>query len=122
MSKKQFQRNGLEWAVFGLGALLVGALVVYLGYDVLAGPDVPAAIQVTLGPPTAQADGARVLVVVENRGGRAAEDVQVEVCAAREACAGLTFPLVPAGARREGQIGLDTTGAWQAHVVSYREP
>jgi uncharacterized protein (TIGR02588 family) len=125
-SRRSQQRNGLEWAVFGVGALLVAAVVGYLAYDALAGTDGPADLRVELGTP-ARAGHVVVPVHVRNVGGRSAEEVVVEVCAGGEAspedCAEVTFPFVPHGATREGVVGFAAppAGPLRSRVVSYRE-
>ena len=119
------RRNGLEWAVFALGVLLVGTVLVYLAVQSLGGSEGSAALQVRLGSAEARAGQALVPVVVTNEGDRVAEDARIEVCAAGGApCAEVTFPYVPSQAERRGHVGFARmpTGPLTARVVSYREP
>jgi uncharacterized protein (TIGR02588 family) len=124
-SRRSQRRNGLEWAVFGVGALLVAGVVGYLAYDAFAGAGGPADLRVRLGTPV---EGEQVVVPVRvrNVGGRSAEEVVVEVCgggASPEDCAAVTFPFVPYGATREGVVGfaVPPAGPLRPRVVSYRE-
>lgn len=123
-SRRSQKRNGLEWTVFAVGALLVAGVVGYLAYDAFTGPNGPAALRVQLG--ATQSGGVLVPVRVQNVGGRSAEEVVVEVCAgegASEECAEVTFPFVPHGSTREGVVGLGgpPAGPLRPRVVSYRE-
>jgi uncharacterized protein (TIGR02588 family) len=119
------QRNGLEWAVFAVGALLVAGVVGYLAYDAVAGADGPADLRIQLGAP-ARTSQVVVPVHVHNAGGRSAEEVVVAVCAGggdAEDCAEVTFPFVPYGATRDGVVGFERppAGPLRSRVVSYRE-
>ncbi|HYE95959.1 MAG TPA: hypothetical protein VD962_07085 [Rubricoccaceae bacterium] len=121
-SRRYHRRNGVEWAVFGVGAVLVACVVGFLLYDAFAGPGGPADLRVRLRPPE-QPGQAAVRVEVRNVGGRSAEEVVVEVCSAAKECGEVTFPFVPRGAMRDGVIGFADPPAapLEARVMSYRE-
>lgn len=82
MTKKargRVEKNWLEWAVFGVGLLLVAATLSYLVYDGATAADAPPDVEVKLGEPRPGGVGFLVPVTVYNRGGQTAEGVSVEV-------------------------------------------
>ena len=115
-------RNALEWAISGLGLLVVLTVVGFLVYQLVAGSDEPADLHVALGEPSTRRGAVLVPVTVENRGDRVAEGATIEVCAGPEACAELTFLYVPQGSTRTGTVGLRAPLAapLETRVVSYR--
>ena len=118
----QPERNGIEWGVFALGALLTVLVVGFLVVEVFRGDGDPD-LRVALEEPRAAASGAEVGVSLLNDGDGAALDVVVEVCDARRTCGTLTFPQVPAGATREGRLSFAPgTGPVAGRVVGFRLP
>lgn len=73
-------KNWLEWAVFGLGCILVLIAAGSLGYEMwFATPTRSPQLDVRLGKPEHRADHYAVPVTVSNRGDETAEQVHVEV-------------------------------------------
>jgi uncharacterized protein (TIGR02588 family) len=111
MSKKQDSskpagKNALEWTVFGVSILLVGAIMVILGLDALRWKEGPPRLEIVMGEARA-GDGQLVIPVqVTNRGQTVAINVNVEVTdlsSAQRKGAIVAFDFVPRGATREGR-------------------
>jgi uncharacterized protein (TIGR02588 family) len=126
---KKVEKNWLEWAVFGLGLLLVTATVGYLVYDGATNPGGPPAVEVRLGEPRPTGHNFIVPVVVTNRGGQTAGGVTVEVTL--EAGGGepergeFTLAFLPRGATREGWVAFSSdprAGRLTPRVLGYEKP
>ena len=117
-------KNALEWAVTGAGALVVLFVVGFFAYELVAGASGPADLVVRLGPPSPNGATVEVPVEVRNTGERVAEQAVVEVCAGPDNCAEVTFEYVPYQSRQTGTVGLvaPLAEAPTSRVVSYRDP
>jgi uncharacterized protein (TIGR02588 family) len=123
------EKNRLEWAVFGIGVVLVLATVGVLLRDAVRGGDGPPDLAVELGPPQRRGQSWAVPVTVHNRGGKTAEGVRVQVAlelpdGAREE-AELDVAFVPRGSRRHGWIHFlhsPAAGRLTARVMGYEQP
>ncbi len=124
MSPENQKPNGLEWAIAGLGALLILVVFAFLVTDLVGGASEPVRLRVTLGAPMSRDGQAFVPVRVTNEGGQTAEDAMIEVCAGASNCAEVSFAYVPRGSARDGVVGLQAPldSTLQARVESYRTP
>ena len=109
------RKNWLEWTVFAIGLLCIGAVVAYLANDALRSSHSAASVIVRLGAMEAR-DGRRyVPVTLVNSGGEAAAGVQVEVFLERGTrvveSARFVVDLLPPDARREGWVAFDSAAA-----------
>ena len=115
-------KNALEWAVSGIGLLVVLTVVGFQIYQIVVASDDPADLQIQLDTPRIQQGTAMIPLTVENKGDRVAEGAVIEVCAGSESCAEITFRYVPQGSTRTGTVGLSAPleGPLETRVVSYR--
>ena len=117
-------KNGLEWTVFALGLAITLGVVGYMGYQVVAGSDEPADIQVTVKETTESEGFVVIPVEATNEGDRVAEAALIEVCAGPESCGELSFAYIPKGSKRSGTVGLKAPleAPITTRVVSFRKP
>ena len=96
----------------------------YMGYQVVAGSDEPADIQVTVQQTSESGQFVIIPIEAENNGDRVAEAALVEVCAGPESCGEVTFTYIPRGSKRSGVVGLNAPleAPITTRVVSYRKP
>lgn len=100
-------KNALEWAVFGISTILVGAIVVILAVDALRWKDGPARLEIVKKEAKVEDGQLRVPVEVTNRGETVAANVTVEVVdtsSVQGRTATVNFDFVPRGATREGRV------------------
>ena len=125
---KRPHKNPLEWLVFAASLLVIGGVVAALVYSGRSTGSRPAHLEVFLGDSRPAAGRFFVPVVVENRGGKAAAGVRVEIVlesgngAER---AGFELPYAPAGSMRRGEVVLDTDprdGRISGRVVGFELP
>ncbi len=106
------EKNWLEWAVFALGILCIGAVVAFLAKDALQSAHAPAHVVVRLGQTEERAGQRHVPVTLLNSGGEAAAGVQVEVLLERDSeiveRARFVMDLIPRGATREGWVAFES--------------
>lgn len=122
-------KNWLEWTVFALGLVLVGAVLGYLTYDALTRGSRAPDLHVLVGEPLPRGGRWLVPVLVTNHGDRTAEDVHLEVRLHRRdgevETAPLEFPFVPRQARRRGWASFAADpaqgGRLESVVLGYRE-
>ncbi|PVY39432.1 hypothetical protein [Pontibacter virosus] len=123
-------KNALEWAVFGVSLVLVLAILVYLSYMAYTHkPSTPDLAVAYFHDPSANAPH-RYRVVVENKGGETAEEVQVELIVesggAEVESAELNIAFSPKESKREGWVNFKEDPAKAdtlvARVVSYKRP
>jgi uncharacterized protein (TIGR02588 family) len=122
------RKNVLEWLVFAASLLVIGTVVGFLAYEGLTMGREPARLQVLLGEPRQEETLFVVPVVVENKGGKAAAGVRVEVLL--EAPGGterVTFdlPHAPAGSMRRGQAAFRSDpreGRMSGRAVGFELP
>jgi len=123
------EKNRLEWAVFGVGLVLVLGTVGFLAWDAVQGRDSPPDLSVALGSPERRAEVWAVPVTVRNRGQETAEGAHVEVAldlpdGTREE-AEIDFAFVPRGSKREGWVQFlhpPATGRLTGRVTGYEQP
>lgn len=125
MSK--FEKNWVEWGVFGISLLLMAATLGYLVYDGATLSDAPPAIEVRLGTPERRGAQFVVPVALSNREGQTAEGVKVEVTLKTdsEERGEFVVAFLPRGATREGWVAFQTdprAGQLTARVVGYEKP
>ncbi|HLL75988.1 MAG TPA: hypothetical protein VK421_12090 [Pyrinomonadaceae bacterium] len=126
--KKRIEKNWLEWAVFGLGAVLVCGVLGFLIYDGATAADGPAEFQIEFGRHERRADGFHVPVRVKNVGGETAEGVHVEVvleAAGREERGEFVVAFLPRGGAREASVTFHSdpgAGTLRARVLGYEKP
>lgn len=123
-------KNALEWTVFGVSLVLVLSILAYLSYQAyMDEPSTPDLVVDYYHDPTASAPQ-RYRVVVYNKGGETAEEVQVELTIEREEkeleSAQLNIAFAPKKSKREGWVNFkkEPTQAdtLVARVVSYKRP
>ncbi|MCP2045475.1 hypothetical protein [Pontibacter sp. HSC-36F09] len=123
-------KNGLEWTVFGVSLVLVLTILAYLSY--MTYTHEPSSPDLTLEyyhDPSANAPH-RYRVVVHNRGGETAEEVQVELTTESGGeeveSAELSIAFSPKDSKREGWVNFKEDPASAdtlvARVVSYKRP
>jgi len=121
-------KNPLEWLVFAASLLVIGGIVALLVYAGRATRDEPARLEVFLGQPRQEAALFFVPVVVENRGGKAAASVRVEVVVEAGIAterAGFDLPYSPAGSMRRGEVVVATdpsSGRLSGRVTGFELP
>lgn len=108
-------KNWLEWSVFVVGLLCVGAVVGYLVKEATREPGPAAHIVVRLGAAEERGGRRYVPVTLVNSGEDAVAGVHVEVLLERGRQvverARLLVDLVPRHASREGWVAFDSAGA-----------
>jgi len=128
-SEKKFEKNWLEWVVFGVGLVLVVGTLSYLAYDGATASDAPPNIEVRLGEPQRQEHDFVVPVTIINHGGQTAEGVHVEVVLESGGAEierseyGVAF--LPRLATREGWVAFRTdprSGQLKPRVLGYEKP
>jgi uncharacterized protein (TIGR02588 family) len=122
------RKNAVEWVVFASSLLVIGVIVGFLAYQGLATRDEPAHLEVLLGEPRQKEALFFVPVMVENRGGKAAAGVRVEVtleAGNRTEHASFDLPYSPAGSLRSGEVTLRSDprqGRMNGRVVGFELP
>ena len=128
---KRVEKNWLEWAVFGVGLLLVSCALGFLVYDGASKGDAPPSTEVRLGTPERREHNFVVPVAVTNHGDETAEGVQVEVLMeGGGAGAGgergeFVVAFLPRGGTREASVTFHTdpaAGTLRARVLGYEKP
>ncbi|PKV62845.1 hypothetical protein [Pontibacter ramchanderi] len=123
-------KNALEWTVFAISLVLVLAILAYLGYMAYTSkPSTPDLTVEYFHDPAPHAPQ-RYRVVVENKGGETAEEVQVELTLQRDGeeveQAELSIAFSPKESKREGWVifreNIRQTDSLAARVVSYKRP
>lgn len=113
-------KNWLEWSVFVIGLLCVGAVVGYLVKEATRESGAAAHLVVRLGPPEDRGGRRYVPVTLVNSGDDAAAGVHVEVLLERGdqvvERARLLVDLVPRHASREGWVAFDSARAPGARI------
>lgn len=122
MPSSRTSRNALENAVFGVGLLLVAALVAALVAEALGRPSGGPRLRAVVGPPVAGV----ATVAVHNTGGAVAERVRVEACGAGArgdaACGEAEIAYLPAGTTREATVASVGGGPVRVRILSYLPP
>ena len=124
---KKFEKNWLEWCVFGVGLVLVLGTLGFLVYDGAKTGDAPARIEIELKEPSAAGQGFQVPVVVSNRGDVTAGDVHIEVTLEGGEAERSEFRIafLPRRSTREGVVTFHTdprAGRLRARVLGYEKP
>lgn len=119
-------KNALEWAVFALSLLLVGAVLGFLGFDALSGRPTPPRLEISLGEPMKAGNRVLVPVNVENRGRTTAGGVEIEVKRRNSDETGhFSLPHLPRGGQRSGWVSFAAPlqkSDLDAQVLGYEEP
>jgi uncharacterized protein (TIGR02588 family) len=124
------QKNSLEWVVFSIGLVLVGAVLGYLVYVGLTRGDDPPMIDVQLGTAEVQLGRFVVPVTVENHGDQVAENVTIEVeltlPSGEQETGSIDFDFIPREATRNGWVTFlsdpATASEVAIHVPGYKQP
>jgi uncharacterized protein (TIGR02588 family) len=124
------KKNLLEWAVFALSLLLLLGVFGYLGYYAFHHQSTPPELVVETTPAPSPHSPYRYHVVVHNRGGSTAEEVQLEFLMKKDSAvlgkAQLQIPFAPQSSKREGWIIFSTDPAKAdtivASVLGYKKP
>ena len=122
------RKNALEWTVFFVSLVVIGAVVAALVMFELQRTDAPPELLVSVDGGRRAGDGYAVRVVVENRGGRTAANVSVEVVVDGSADGQrgeLVLPFVPHGGTRHGEVMFTSepaAGALRARIRGYEIP
>lgn len=123
-------KNALEWTVFAVSLLLVLTILAYLVYRVYTEePSTPDLVVEYFHDPSEHAPQ-RYRVVVHNKGGETAEEVQVELALHKGEeeleTAALQIAFSPKQSKREGWISFKKSTAEAdtviARVMSYKRP
>jgi uncharacterized protein (TIGR02588 family) len=128
--RQKFEKNWLEWAVFGVGLALVAGTLAFLVYDGATAGDAPPSIEVRLGAPVPRGHNFVVPVTVINHGDQTAEGVHVEVVmesggAAEPERGQFEIAFLPRRATREGWVTFraDPRAAQlKPRVLGYEKP
>ena len=128
--RRRVEKNWLEWAVFGVGLLLVLSTLGFLIYDgATSAGDAPPALKVELGAPEQHGEQFIVPVTVTNEGGETAEGVTVEVALEREGREAergeFAVAFLPRQGKREGFVTFRTdprTARLVPRVLGYEKP
>ena len=122
-------KNRLEWSVFAGSAIVVVAVLAYLGWCAIHDRDTPPDLRIFTGTPIASTNSYRVPVVVRNDGESTAESVHIEVLLLRGAeeieRADLELPFVPRQSEREGWVTFHHDPrccTLQSRAVGYETP
>lgn len=116
--------------MFGISLLLVLSILAYLSYQAYTDKPSSPDLVVEYFPDASPNAPYRYRVVVHNRGGETAEEVQIELAVEIEGeqveSADLSIDFAPKASKREGWVNFkadpqqaDTLVAW---VVSYKRP
>ena len=124
------KKNGLEWAVFAISLLLLLGVFVYLGYHTFHYQHTPPDLEVELKPAPSPYAPYRYHVILHNRGGSTAEQVELEFLMKKADSvldkAHLSIPWAPQSAKREGWVIFHTAPSKAdtilAHVLGYKKP
>lgn len=123
------EKNGVEWAVFGISVALILATVVYLVRDGLTSRGDTPQIEVITGAPVQSAGMWSVPVKVTNTGNETAEELRVVVALQQGGrdveTAELTIAFVPRRSSREGWALFRTDPrplAITTRAISYERP
>lgn len=122
-------KNRLEWSVFAASAVVVVAVLVYLGWSAIHDRRTPPDLRIFTGTTVAAADSYRVPIVVRNDGQSTAESVSIEVLLLRGneeiERADLELPFVPRQSEREGWVTFrhdPRCCTLQSRAVGYEAP
>jgi len=134
MAKKetgyQDKKNWFEWAVFGMGMVLVLGILSYLVYKTTTYQSGPPELFVEYFREPGKYEPNRYHVILHNKGNETAESITVELSLkqpGKEAeKAELDFDYCPRESTREGWISFNSTPAQadsiQARIMSYERP
>lgn len=99
------KKNAVEWSVFVVSLILVGATVALLIADAFRGRTEPPDVKVQFGTPIQRSSGWAVPMVIRNEGDETGENVHVEVALQRDGrdveVAEVTIAFLPRKSRRE---------------------
>jgi len=121
-------KNLLEWAVFGICAVLVAVTLALLTFATFQVEEGPAEMRAEAGKPVSKDGWIRIPVTVRNDGRRVAANVEVRVCLGQgeeKRETGFTIDFVPRGASRTGAVSFRDKGepmALECDVLGYEEP
>ncbi len=124
----QTRNSVLEWAVAGLGFVLVTFAVGFMAFQAFTSQDLPPNIELRVVRIEDVQGGYLALIEARNRGDEAAAEVGVEGSIERGGqpleTSETTFDFVPSGSVREGGLFFteDPRGALTLRSVGYREP
>ena len=134
-SSSKLQKNALEWSVFALSLLLVGATLWYLVRETLTAQESPPHIALKLGKPqllqnlSKEAPSFIVSVEATNKGWQTAEGVHIEVELQRgkeePQTADFEIAFLPRNSSREGWVafkGKPENINLSARVLGYEIP
>jgi uncharacterized protein (TIGR02588 family) len=124
------KKNWLEWAVFGVGLVLILLLMAYLIYDAVTIGDDPPVIDVQLGTTESRNGSFLVPVTLHNLGEETAENVTIEVLllagGEEVESAEIAFDFVPRDSTRSGWVTFMTdprsVDEMQPRVLGYQIP
>lgn len=122
------KKNKLEWTVFAISLCLILAVLGYLGYQVYTEKEETPDMVVAIEPDPSDNNPYRYQVSVENKGGKTAESVTIEVKMKKGGedvqTAELQIPFVPKESKREGWVNFSLDPALadtvEAHVLSFK--
>ncbi|HEX8408705.1 MAG TPA: hypothetical protein VF883_07570 [Thermoanaerobaculia bacterium] len=122
-------KNRLEWSVFAVSAIVVVAVLAYLGWCAIHDQQTPPDLRIFTGAAVAAADTYRVPIVVRNDGESTAESVRIEVLLMRAneeiERADLELPFVPRQSEREAWVTFrhdPRCCTLQSRAVGYETP
>lgn len=124
----QTRNSVLEWAVAGLGFVLVTFAVGFMTFQAFTSQDLPPNIELRVVSVQDVQGGYLALLEARNRGDEAAAEVGVEGTIERGGqeleTSETTFDFIPSGSVREGGLFFteDPRGALTLRSVGYREP
>lgn len=120
----------LEWVTFGVGAVLLVAVLGLLIYQSFTYENTPPVITIAVGEPTHRGGHYSVPVTAHNSGGQTAAVVQIQIRAyfpnGEHEDGQLTFDFVPMHAGRNGWVtftrSLSEADSIRARVQGYEVP
>lgn len=127
---KEFQKNKLEWTVFGISTLLLLCLVAYLCYETFTHKPSPPDLEVSYSKESSKHNPFAYKILLENHGEETAEDVMIEASLLKNDTAidrsELQIAFSPKRSKREGWINFSVNPAeadsLHVKVMSYKKP
>ena len=122
------RNSELEWAVAGLGLVLLTFTVGFMLFRAFSGGDAPPQVTLRVLETKRSGDGFLVRIAAHNTGDEAAAELGVEGTVTRNGStvetSETTFDFLPADSVREGGLFFseDPRGALALRAVGFREP
>lgn len=126
--KRKIQKNWLEWAVFGIAAVLIALVLAFLGYEAALIGDALPDIQLQIGKAEARSGYFAVPIELMNKGDQTAEAVHIEVTlrvGGTEEKSDIEIQFLPRRGQREAWVTFKndpSKGSLEGRVLGYEKP